>query len=79
MTPIGEPRLGQDSQGRKEKQVGLKILEKKFGFKFASFNLFAGLPLEAKGGSFIPKLSCAAAVVALALQLQCPCPADPQA
>ena len=51
---------------------------KKFGFKFASFNVFASLPLEAKGVSFSPRLSHATAVVAPVLQLQCPCPAKPQ-
>ena len=49
------------------------------GFKYTSSNLFTGLPLEPKGGSFSPRLFHAAAVVALALQLKCPCPADPQA
>ena len=38
-----------------------------FGFKFSSANLFTGLPLEAEGGSFSPRLSNAATVVALAL------------
>ena len=42
-------------------------------------DLFAGLPLEAEGGSFSPRLSHAADVVAPALQLPFPCPANPQA
>ena len=41
--------------------------------------MLAGLNLEAKGGSFSPRLFHAAGVVAPALQLQCPCPAGPQA
>ena len=67
---------------KKEKsiiQVGLEQLGKNISFKFASLNLFAGFPLEAEGGSFSPRLSCASATVAPALQFQCPCPADPQA
>ena len=50
-----------------------------FGFKPACSDLFAGVPLEAEGGSFSPRLSHAAAVVTPALQLQCLCPANPQA
>ena len=60
-------------------QVSFKNLGLNFEFKFASSNLFSGLPLEAKGCSFSPRLSHSAAVVAPALQLQCPCPPDPQA
>ena len=74
--------MGKYDQTKKEKsnlQVGLENLGFEFGFKTTCSNLFAGLPLEAEGGSFSPRLSYAAAVVALALQLQCPCPADPQA
>ena len=57
----------------------MEKLGKKFGSRFMSSNLFAGLPLEAEGGRFIPRLSHAAAVVTPVLQLQCSCPADPQA
>ena len=66
---------------KKEKSnlhIGLEKLDLNFGFKFTSSNLFAGLPREAEGGSFSPRLSHTAAVVATVLQLQCPCPADPQ-
>ena len=63
----------------------MKTLGKKVGFKIASSTLFAGLPSEAKGGNFSPRLSAAAAAAAAAatvacvLQLQCTCLADPQA
>ena len=48
------------------------------GFKSARSNLFAGLPLEAEGGSFSPRLSSAAAVIAPVLKLQCLHLAEPQ-
>ena len=57
----------------------MENLGKNVGFKFASSNLFASLPLEAEGGSFSSKLSHAAAIVAPVLQLQYPCQADLQA
>ena len=48
-------------------------------FKYTCSDLFAGLPLEAEGGSFSPRLSSAVAIVAPVLQLPCPCPANLQA
>ena len=47
----------------------MKKLGYNFGFKSTCSNLIAGLPLEAEGGSFSPRLSHAAAVVAPMLQL----------
>ena len=46
-----------------------------FGLKF--LNLFSGLPLQAKSGSFSPRLSIANAIMGSTLQMQCQCPADP--
>ena len=81
MTPIEKQGLGQEDQSKKEKsnvKLGLDWLGN-FGFKPACLDLFAGVPLEAKGGRFSPRLSYAAAVVTPALQLLCLCPANPQA
>ena len=52
---------------------------KNFGSLSACSILLIGLPLEAEGGSFSPRLSHAAAVVSPVLQIQSLCPADPQA
>ena len=82
MTPTGQLELGQDNQNKKKNtniKVALEKLGKNFGFISACSNMFAGLPLEAEGSSFSPRLSRAAALVAPALQMQSLCPANPQA
>ena len=53
-----------------------KIWEESFKLKY--MNLFAGLPLEAEGGSFSLRLSIAIAIVGSMLHIQCQCPADPK-
>ena len=56
-------------QKKSKLQVGLKKIRKDFGLKSACSNLCAGLSLEAEVGSFSPRLSHAAAIVAPVLQL----------
>ena len=53
-------------------RFGLENLWIKFLFRFAYSNLFAGLPLEAEGGSFSPRLSlCCCCCLLLRCSLQC--------
>ena len=80
MIPTVQQGLRQDGQNWNEEnslKVAMKNLGENFGLKCS--NLFAGLSLEAEGGSSSLRLSIATAVVGSALQMQRQCPADPQA
>ena len=74
------PTVQQDDQNNNKEidpKVGIWNLGGNYGLE--CFNLFFGLPLEAEGASFSPRLSIATAVIGSVLQMQHQCPADPQA
>ena len=64
MILIVQQKLGRDGQNNMEEfnlKVGMKKLGGNFGLQCS--NLFAGLPLGAKGSRFSPRLSKSTAIV----------------
>ena len=72
----GLRRDGQNKNGGINPKIGIHYLRGDFGLQYSS--TFVGLPLEAEGGSFSPRLSIANAIVGPALQMQRRCPANLQ-
>ena len=73
----GLRRAGHTKNRERSFKAGMKKLGGNFGLQYS--NLFSGLPLEAGGCSFSPRLYIATAIVSFALQMQQQYPADPQA